>query len=497
MTERGRHGSAFARAIGLIGLACVGEGCRAEPASQQTSQARPFTPTQTRTLRSFGAIGDGRTDDTAAMVRAFAYSDRYCLDGERRVYSVTGTLRVARNFCLRNASLIQAAAPVDTVHYIVRTCPPVQDPSAAIDCKDPAIPPAQVARLWKSLAIRTLLIRPGTDRPIRVNLERVKVDRGRYAEQGSRSDSAGIWLDGADRVDFRDVEITGDGKGYGLQITNARNVTLTNLWIHDLVWAPYRGDQPLSQARVAAVGWNSVPIHEFRARDQGGAKEAKFYGVRIQEQLTCASLANVSHVRIVRPRIERCMARFDTGDLPWQTDGLDIGRSSVDVTILAAKIESTWEGVDIAAGGEGIDQLRIDDLTVSNAFSFGLKMGYQLRNASVSRLNIDGAGLAGVVVYGPVRALRVIHASIRNVGTVRARPSSYSPWPRGNRAGVRIDGADHSVPHSVVLDDIAVFGNPTSFEFGILNTGGTDIRLIRFRAQGFGIERSRGIDQAH
>ena len=238
---------------------------------------------------------------------------------------LVGTLRAAHDLCLRNVTLVQAASPVDTAKYISNACPPVQNPSVVIDCKDPTIPLDEFDALLRSLSIRTLLIRPGGKASLRVNLERVKVDRGRYAEQGSRSDSAGIWLDGADRVDFRDVEITGNGKGYGLQITNARNVTLTNLWLHDLVWAPYPGSA-LSEAKVAATGWNSVPIHEFRESRGRGVKGGKFYGVRIQEQLTCASLANVSHVRITEIRIERCLARFVTGDLPWQADELDTWR---------------------------------------------------------------------------------------------------------------------------------------------------------------------------
>lgn len=461
----------------------------------------PFTPAETRSLEDFGAVGDGRTDDTAALVRALANSDAHCLDGQRRTYRVTGTLRVAKSLCLRDATLVQAAAPVDTAPYIVGKCAIIPNPSAVVDCRDPAIPRTQRERLWKSLTVRTLLIRSGDDRPIRVNLSRVKVDRGPYAEGGSRTDSAGIWLDGADRVDFRDVEITGHGKGYGLLITNASNVTLTNLWIHDLLWAPYRGDAPLSYERVARVGWNAVPIHEFREEGRGPSPAAKFYGVRIQEQLTCAYLANVSRVRIEGARIERCMARFDNGNLPWQADGLAIGQSSADVVINGARIDSTWEGVDIGAGGNGINGLRINDLSISNSFGFGLKMGYRLRNVQASRIEIDGAGIAGIVLYGPVRDARISRASIRNVGTVRGGRTAFNPWPRGNRSGIRFDegasgnGAAVATPDNVILEDVVVSGHPNSYEFGVLNTGGRRIQLVRLRAEGFGEARDRGVGQ--
>lgn len=484
-----------ARTAGLGALVSVASGCWGQPTPKNSSDAAAFAPHTTRSLRDFGAAGDGRTDDTAAIKRAFATSDRYCLDGHGQSYRIAGTLRVGKNLCLRNAELIQTAPPVDTSPYINRSCPAVQDPSAIVDCKDPAVPASKVDELWKSLSIRTLLIRPSGGRPLRVNLQRVKINRGTYPEQGSRTDAAGIWLDGADRVDFRDVEITGGGKGYGLLITDARNVTLTNLWIHDLIWAPYPGDRSLSQAAVSAAGWNAVPIHEFREKRPGGVAVAKFYGVRIQEQLTCVSLANVAHVKIENARIERCMARFDTGVLPWQTDGLSIGRSSSDVTINGTTIDSAWEGLDVVAGGDGIDRLQINDLTVSNSFSFGLKMGYQLRNARVSRLSVQGAGLSGVVVYGPVRGVRLTGATIQSVGTVRGARGRFSPWPTGNRAGIRIDGDAGSSPQGVVIEDVAVSGNPSKFEFGLLNTVVTPVELVRFRAAGVGSQMVQGNDQ--
>lgn len=473
---------AFAAALAFV--ACLASGCRAQP-PVQNQQSTPSTPSAIRTLKQFGAVGDGRADDTAAIGRALAQSDRYCLDGQGHSYRVSGTLRAARDLCLRNVTLVQAAVPVDTSAYITRRCPPVQDPSALVDCKDPTVPADQLARLWKSLSIRTLLIRSDDGRPLRVTLSHVKIDRGRYAEQGSRSDSAGIWLDGADGVDLDDVEITGNGKGYGLFISNARNVTLRNLWVHDLVWAPYRGDQPLSKAAVEAVGWNSVPIHEFREHRPGDTRAAKFYGVRIQEQLTCVALQNVSQVTVENLRIARCMARFQNGNLPWQADGFDLGNSSSDIKVNGAAIDSTWEGIDVVADGNGIQRLDMNDLKVTNAFSFGLKMGYQLHGASVSGLEVAGAGLAGVVLYGPVRDVRLSNLSIRDVGELRGPDGLYSPWPRGNHAGIRIDGTHGSTPEGIVIDHATASGRPGEFDFGLLNTGVDRVQLRDFTAQGF------------
>jgi hypothetical protein len=328
----------------------------------------------------------------------------------------------------------------------------------------------------------------------------VKIDRGRFAHGGSRTDSAGIWLEGAERVDFRDVEITGDGKGFGLFLIRSQNVTLTNLYIHDLRWSPYPGDSPLTRARASAIGWNSVPIHEFRARGQDRAPAAKFYGVRVQEQLTCALLADVQRVLVQNARISRCMARFDGGDLPWQADGLAIGWSSADVTINDATIDSTWEGIDVVGTGKGIDRLSINDLTVTNSFAFGLKLGYRSRDTRVARVKIEGAGLAGIVVGGPVSKTRISWATISGVGKVRdAQGRDFSPWPAGVRAGIRVDvgsaGTEAAAkrPDDILIADttISSVGGRATYEYGLLNTGGTNVRTQRLKATDFAIAAVR------
>ena len=447
-------------------------------------------------------MGDGIHDDTAALRSAFLRSNLYCLDGEGRSYRVSGTLETRTNFCLRNATLVQSLPPFDTAAYIRAKCPVTTDPSAIVDCGDPPVSEADLPGLRRALAVRTLLIRPakGTGR-IAVRLDHVKVNRGRYPEGGSRADSAGIWIQDADGVDLRHVEITGDGKGYGLHVVGSSNVRVNDLWIHDLVWSPYRGDTPLSATAVEKVGWNSVPIHEFRAAGEDGAKLSKFYGVRIQEQVSCAVFSNVRKVRIRNVRISNCMARFDGGDLPWQADGLDISRSSSDVSVDGAAIDSVWEGMDVVANGSGVTNLSIANVKVSNAFAFGLKLGYRLSNARLSAIRVDGAGLAGVVLYGPVEDVSIRGAVANNIGRLRTpNGASLAPWPAGNRAGIRIDahadGGAAGTPHAIIIDDATVGGAAAGdYEYGILNTGGSGVQLSRFRAQGFRKSRAYGLAQ--
>ena len=254
----------------------------------------------------------------------------------------------------------------------------------------------------------------------------------------------------------------------------------------------YRGDTALKEAEVAAVGWNSVPIHEFR--NWGAqANRPKFYGVRVQEQLVCVGLVDVTRVRINGARIQRCMARFETRDLPWQADGFSIGGNSRDIQITNSSVESTWEGIDVVGGGNGIDDLVIDNFTVRDSFGFGVKLGYRLRNARLSRLTVTNSGLGGIVLFGAVDKAVIDGARIDNVGVITVKGSPFVPWPRDTRAGVRIDEAPHGVPNDILLRDVQVAQRMpgTNYQFGLLNNGGRAVRTEQFEALGFTLERSR------
>lgn len=465
----------------------------AAAASVSQAQQAPaiFEPKHTKTLANFGAVGNGVVDDTRAIRSALDQSDQYCL----------GTLRVTKNLCLKRVRLKQGLIPFDTSPFITQHCTTKISAFAVTDCGNPVVPKEKLAELRLILALRTLLIRPETeDQPLRVNLSGVIIDRGPYPESGSRQDAAGIWLDGADRVDFRNVEITGSGKGYGLFLTRSKNVTLDNLHIYDIVWAPFKGDAPLDSAKVAASGWNSVPIQEFRTTGEDGVTQSKFYGVRIQEQVTCAYLGQVENVVIRNSRVARCHARFGTVDMPWQADGLDIGGTSSHIFVTGTSIDSTWEGIDVVAGGNGVQDLKLEDVTVTNSFSFGIKLGYRLSDVRVSGARIDRAGLAGIVVYGPVRGASIANVRIRDVGSIAIAKAKFSPWEGYPQAGIRLDegssGTDASglTPADVIIRDSEVASSsiPGNYDFGFLNLGAKNARLTGVKAKGFRKSLSAG-----
>jgi len=461
----------------------------------QAAAGKRFAPHLTKSLTSFGAVGDGVSDDTNSLKRALSRSDQYCLDGQNRTYRVSGTLRVISSLCLRRATLRQSLEPFDTNPYISGTCPVTGNPFILTDCGDANVPEGRLGALRQYLALRTLFIKPAKPGDtLLVTLDRVRIDRGPYPEAGSRQDAAGIWLEGAERVDFRDVEISGGGKGYGLLLIRSRNVTLVGLHIHDIIWSPYRGDTTLKWNEVNAVGWNTVPIREFRAAGSDGSAQSKFYGVRAQEQVTCAFLAEVKHVVIKGARISRCMARFDTGDVPWQADGLDIGQSSSDILVTGkSRIETTWEGMDVVAGGDGVDDLTLDGISISNSFSYGLKLGYRLSNAKIKAPIINGAGLAGIVIYGPVRDVSITDADIDGLGAILTAGAWLQPWASQTRAGIRLDEgsrgteAEGHTPTQIYIGNATVSGAGKSetYDYGFLNKGAANVRISNVRATGF------------
>lgn len=486
--------------IGRLGLvaACVCLGglaasCRAQNPGTDEAQVQQFAPSETRKITDFGAAGDGRRDDTVAVRQALSQSGSFCLDGEGKTYRVTGTLRVANNLCLKNATLLQSMRPFDTAKYVVARCPVTKDVSALIDCGDPTVRAQDLGGLNDSLAVRTLFIRPKANGgSLRVTLDHVTVNRGIFPGGGSRAESAGIWLQGADRADLRSVEVTGFGKGYGLLVSHSRNVAIDDLWIHDLIWSPYPGEQPLQSSRMAAIGWNAVPVHEFRAAGSPGAKVGKFYGMRVQEQLTCAFFVEVEDVIIRNARISHCMARLQDGDFPWQSDGLDISRSSSRITIDNVIIDSTWNAIDVVGGGAGVSDLTITNMRATNAFTFAIKLGYQLRNVELTNVQVANAGLAGVVLYGPVAKVRMSGIKVTGVGLLSANGATFVPWPRAMRSGIEIQSgpsggrAGTGAPRDIVIADTTVSnaaGAP-AYDYGIVNDGGSQILLRQFRATG-------------
>lgn len=351
------------------------------------------------------------------------------------------------------------------------------------------MPPGLSAYLFT----RTLLIRPEEgSAPIAVTLRKVSVDRGSDPASGARSDAAGIWIGNARQVDLDEVEVTGAGKGFGVIIVGSNNVTARHLWLHEMVWAPYAGDAPLALERVRRQGWNTAPIREFRVAGQDQAKAGGFYGMRVQEQLTCLMIVNSHKVLLDRPRIEGCRARFAEGDVPWQADGIAIGQSSSQVQIVKPVISDTWEGIDVVGGGRGVRDVAISGAHISNSFGYGVKWGHVLNGMRLVDSTISRSGLAGVVIYGPVNGADLRRVRIDGVGSVLFGKALQRPWQQ-ERAGVLVEPGGSAqtrdaYPGGVSLVSVRVSGGKDC-RFGLLNLTPQKLRRSDIRANS--CERAR------
>ena len=156
-------------------------------ASASAARTRPqlFAPADTRTLRSFGAAGDGRRDDTAALQRALDGSDLHCLDGEGASYRMVGTLRSSRNLCLRNATLRQDLPPFDTsALHLLGAAPPRRTSRPSLDCGDAVVAGDSLARLGAAIRCSDAVDSTGRRAPKAAGVSRPGDDRSRAQRPG-------------------------------------------------------------------------------------------------------------------------------------------------------------------------------------------------------------------------------------------------------------------------------------------------------------------------
>jgi hypothetical protein len=135
----------------------------------------------------------------------------------------------------------------------------------------------------------------------------------------------------------------------------------------------------------------------------------------------------------------------------------------------------------------------LENVTVTNSFSFGIKLGYRLSDVRVARARIDRAGLGGIVIYGPVKRVSIANAGISDVGSITIAKTKFSPWEGHARTGVRLDegssGTDASglSPADVIIrnSEVTSSAGPGDYDYGFLNLGATNARLTGAKAKGF------------
>lgn len=453
------------------------------------------------TLRSFGAKGDGMTDDRAALERALKESAGQPLDGEGLVYAVNGNVTVKGPVDLRRLTLRQIAPSFDTSPYIcstlVKSAPQVQPAEAltrmvqglpllrhdgiATYAEDPTVPEAEREPLRRMLNLRTLFIAGQDDKPVSVTLEDVKIDRGQHAEVGMHSNAAGLYLVNISPLKLKRVEVFGDGKGAGILVNRCRQVRLDEVFIHDLRWAPYRGDVDFSATLLggADFGWNNSPIYDYDDR------HARFIRVRVQEQLVGLVLTLSEDVEIQNTRVARIGALIEGQFLPWQADGLTVSAVK-NFTMRDSVVSQAWEGIDFT--GRGVDGFLQENIRISDCFSYSFKYAHPQRNGKVIRCVSERADYKAFIIGSECENIEFIDCAALETGSVGRwrRPGR----PRNGIAAFEVDFDAEHTPHAITLRDCRAENVqfPT-LEYGFLSSDRARdpahrIQLIRPRTTG-------------
>jgi hypothetical protein len=149
-------------------------------------------------VKDFGAVGDGITNDTAAVLAAL--QSGFVVDGGGLTYGISGTMQPSSFKGLRNANFVQLA------------------PTTA--------------------GVATLYIYALSDWFI----DNCKFDMGSVTNTGSNDDSSKSALrvrnaDGSYCENFRisGVTVTGDGNGSRIQVRQSKRFTITECLVHDCV----------------------------------------------------------------------------------------------------------------------------------------------------------------------------------------------------------------------------------------------------------------------
>ena len=468
------------------------------------------------TLRSRGAIGDGHTDDRAAIEKALNEAAGATVDGEGLTYAVHGNVEVRGDTHFIRATLVQTMDPPDTAVFLasargsgtikveppdalrsmVRGLPSMGANGVGTYAEDKIPTPEELARLLPGIALRTLSIRGTPDQQAEVTLEHISINRGRHPQSGGRNDASGLQIQHASPVRVSDTSVTGDGKGTGMAIRDCSAVRLNRIRIHDMNWAPYTGDTVLETLTPDQVkddfGWNNFPIYEYRE----GMK--RFVRVRIQEQLVGLWISQSKDVEVQDSTVEALQIKIGGRLYPLQADGMTLNRVS-GIVVRGSRFAKTWEGIDFTGGGG--DNFTFEDCVVEDILGWGFKVAHPKQKGRMIRCRAVRSGLGGFVIGAKSDDMSLVDCVAEETGA-----PGYWTSSTGKQlmvvAGMRIDREDNlPTPRNITIERCEAINkdHPGAMDYGILcevPLEGRNIVLIDSHATGAKIQNIRGFGPA-
>lgn len=277
-----------------------------------TNMALRFVDNTILSPMDFGAVGDGIADDTTGLQSAInaAAAAGMKLSGGGRTFLTSGNL------------VLPAAGDVWLEGF-------------------------RLKRKANTHAANTRILR-GSDLR-RVVLIDVKIDRnGTPDDSQTYADAAGIYLSGPVgtrtlEVYMRDVEVTGDGPGMGIVVTNFDTVNLVRPWVHDMAWYnptdPGSGGERL-QGLLFVRGRSVTLINPVVERLRGW-----WNGSPLKcQQSDGLGVSDVAMTTVLGGRFEQLNESFDSSGTFQSRNVWFIGTRFVDVNV-------AWKATHVSAGG--------------------------------------------------------------------------------------------------------------------------------------------------
>jgi hypothetical protein len=466
------------------------------------------------TLRSMGAIGDGKSGDRVAIEVALMKAAGATVDGEGATYAIHGNVVIHNDVNLRNATFVQTMQPMDIGNYIpsargkgeltveppeslrkmVGSLPMLSANGVASYSDDVVLSDEQAKALMRTIELNTLAMTGTKDKPVSVRLENIKVNRGRHPQTGN-DNCAGIYISHASPIVMRNIEVTGNGKGTGVSIRNCSKVQLERLNIHDMIWAPFIGDNVFEIASAKSIkqdfGWNNFPLYSFR----GGEK--RFVRLRVREQLAGLLVADASDVQLVDSKVERLQTEIGGRLYPLQADGVTV-TGVTNLLVRNCQFSRVWEGIDIT--GDLCDGIVCEDCRATDTLTFGFKLAHPKRNARLINCTSYRAGNTGFVMEPEVENIQFIRCRALETGA-----NGYWMKEDGGRLAT-IKGFSLGTNPSLPTPLRVTFENcmavnkkaPSTLDIGFLCEGGIDpvereIRAVNCTVMGANVKDIQGI----